>query len=124
MIQDYIFEQWTPEKNCWWLVRDYYFKYKETSIPEYYEGLPTHFEKVRQIKKGLESDWIENINKEESCLVAMGRTETIVHVGIWLPCEKKILHLNEGVNCRVETYSQIKKLFPAIKFYKYARANH
>jgi len=124
MIQDYIFQQWTPEKNCWWLVRDYYKKYKRIIIPEYYEGLPTHFEKVKQIKKCLESDWIENFDKEKSCLVAMGRTETIVHVGIWLPEEKKILHLNEGSNCRVETYLQIKNLFSTIKFYNYASSNH
>lgn len=122
MIADYLFQQWTEEKNCWWLVRHYYKNQLNIELPLYCVSVPDFRQRVPLILDSLKKDWQPIPENVINCLVAMGRKSEITHVGICIS-ENKILHMLEGHSGKVEDLSTLRKSFKTINFYKYAGAN-
>ena len=122
-IVDYLFTDWTPTQNCWWLVRDFYKKAFGVTIPnysKYAQGLAM----ARVVKNAVaQPDWTRLDTPQDFCVVAMGRKEQITHVGIWIAKEEKILHLVEEQKGKVQSIEALKPYFNTFKFYKYEPAN-
>jgi hypothetical protein len=122
MIFKYLFTQWTVEKNCWWLVRDYYKEQLGIELPLYCVSLPDVRERIPVIIESLKKDWQPIYEPEINCLVGMGRKSEITHVGIYI-AKGKILHLIENHTGILESIFSIKTSFKTVNFYKYASSN-
>lgn len=122
-VSQYLFMDWTPEKNCLWLVRDFYKENFGITLPNYSkhnQGLV----RTKAIKDGLNSpQWVLLDTPQDLCIVAMGRKEQIIHVGIWFAKGEKILHLPEGQSGKIQSIETLKPFFKTIRFYKYEPSN-
>ena len=114
----YLFQPWTQERSCWWLVRDFYKNELGISLPLYcWEA---------QVKKRSDlintvveqTCWHDLPEPKKNCVAAMGKNDIIHHVGIYLG-EGKVLHLPQNSNGRVETLAALKKQHKTLKFYWY-----
>jgi cell wall-associated NlpC family hydrolase len=119
MIQKYLFQTWTEEKNCWWLVRDFYKNQLQIELPVYSVDLLEVNKRVSMFAKSLKKDWLRLPEPEINCVVAMGRKQEIIHVGIYV-AKDKVLHLIEGFSGKIEKLQQLEKTYKTIRFYQYA----
>lgn len=119
----YLFTTWTEEKNCWWLVRDFYQFELGIDLPHYADYC-SPVARARLFKEHLSAgDWVAIEEPENYSLVAMGRAGRISHVGLWLSECSKVLHLIQNSTGRVEPLSAISKHFSTIRFYRYEAPN-
>ena len=125
-LSKYLFQHWTIEFNCWWLVCDFYKDKFKISLPHYgWQGSVS--EQIKEINGRLESGfsgWAEITTPLDGCLVAMGRGGYVFHVGVWLASQDSVLHIAEKSNGRIETLEALATRHNLFKFYRYDPANH
>ena len=109
--------------DCWGLV--WYF------LTEMGEDIPKQYDySLRQTTKDLvmmtseaesSGDWQPIDRPERGCIAAFSRHGHIIHVGIWLDEQRRVLHANSN-NVTCETIGRIeKKRNLKAKFYKWRK---
>lgn len=101
-----------PDKfDCWGLIVYIYKELLDIELPEYagFESKKKYPGKMRREIFKADSDWQIIDKPEPYCVIAMSRTKTINHVGIWIPINHGIcFHAVEGESVLGETMQRLK----------------
>ena len=110
------------EFDCWGLVVYIYRELLGIELPEYagFESKKKYPGKMRNEIFKQDSDWLIIDKPEPYCCIAMSRTKTINHVGIWLAEDNICLHAVEKCCVLGETMQKLKmKGFGKMIFLRY-----
>ena len=122
-ILPYLMTKWSPEHNCWWLVRDFYSTNLGIDLPAYpwEDDIHRRYDMIDSASR--KSSWKELEEPEEFCVTVSGIPSN--HCGVYLrdKCQKPdklILHLEQNSNGRLHPLSY----FTNLKFYSYVGKSH
>jgi len=110
--------------DCWGIIQLIYRQEKGIVLPDL-PGLRAPM--IKEINDAIQResaiDWKEMVTPVEGCVVAMGHTEDLHHVGIWIDTGAeggKVLNSRAGHNVVVDTLRAIKlRGLRVVKFYKH-----
>lgn len=105
--------------DCWGLVRHWYSTKLGVDLPVHLVDASDVLAVAHQLKREqISGDWVELEDLEDNCVVAMGHSSSITHVGVCIG-DSYILHASRQCGyCVVQTLSQIRRSWVTIRYYK------
>lgn len=80
----YIGQAWTPERNCWWLVREAYRRCLDIELP-----VVPHWRTIRQLCRAHRMRRVHDLARQEFDIVIM-RTPFNLHAGLLIVANGRI----------------------------------
>ena len=113
----YLFKQWSEERNCWWLVRDFYRQLGIT-LPDYPWESDIHKRYDMITSVATKQCWQQLDKPVDHCIAVSGKPTN--HCGIYLEAtgalrQPMILHLEQNCNGKVDRLDYFQNL----KYYEY-----